>query len=105
VANQTVKLPAKLIELAANVPVYRDPEGHFRLELPRGLTASAASAEGWRKIGVTRKQRADIERSRLRRAITDNARAELAAAVGAPLPSAKQRNRKARRDFNGRAGR
>ena len=111
-----MKLPPKLLELAMNQAVFMDPEGHFKLELPKGLTASVASAQGWRKVAPTRKQRADVERRRLRRALADDARADLAAAVGAPLyplasalggraPQDMQRNRKARRDFNGRAGR
>lgn len=81
-ANRTVKLPAGLIELAANVPVYRDPEGHYRLDLPKGLTASAAANEGWRKVVPSRRQRAAVARRRLRAALTADARAELARAVG-----------------------
>jgi hypothetical protein len=81
--------------LAASTDVYVDEDGHLRARPPRGLTANQAGT--WKRIVPPDDVKRDLARERLDRAIYDDARSRLSAAVGKSSPKLKRRRTNGRK--------
>ena len=97
--NRIPMSPA-LARLAASVPIYQDPDGHLRAKPPRGLTANQAGT--WKRLVPPDDVKRDLALERLQKAIYDDRRAALTAAVG---KSNKRSQQNRRRTMGRKAGR
>jgi len=95
-----IKASPALARLAASTNIYVDEDG--RLRVPDGRSLTAAQASTWKRLEPPESVRRDLARERLDRAIYDEARSRLSAAVGRP----DRRRQQSRRRTNGKkAGR
>ena len=94
-SRNRVPMSPVLARLAASTNVYVDEDGHLRAKPPRGLTAAQAGT--WKRLEPPDDVKRDLARERLDRAIYDDRRAALTAAVGKSSPKLKRRRTNGRK--------